>query len=242
MSRLEHVVVAVPARDEEAVLGDCLDALLRSVTRLRTARPGVGVEVVVALDRCLDASAQVAASRPVTVVRSDAGSVGAARRLAVAAGLAAVRARGGSPRGTWVAGTDADCLVPVHWLTGQLALADAGAELVVGTVEPVGDVEPARLAAWHARHSLRDGHEYVHGANLGIRGDTYLAVGGFADLPVHEDVALVAAVRARARPEVATDQVRVRTSARRLGRVEGGFASYLAGLPVPGGVSGSGTG
>ena len=61
-----------------------------------------------------------------------------------------------------------------------------------------------------------------------MRADAYLAVGGFAPEPLHEDVLLVEAVRATGRPWVATDTIRVATSARRTGRVaDGGFAGYL---------------
>ena len=232
MTAVRHVVVAVPARDEEAVVGACLASVRRAVRHLAGGRPRVSVEVVVALDRCRDATADVVARHGVAAVRCDAGCVGTARASAVDAGLARVRAAGGTETTTWVASTDADGVVPPDWLHGQLALAESGVDLVVGTVEPGDGCEPARTAAWHARHVLAEHHGYVHGANLGVRADAYGEVGGFAPLPLHEDVALVAAVRALGRPWVATDTVRVRTSGRTVGRADGGFASYLAGLPT----------
>lgn len=240
MSEVGDVVVAVPARDEEDALGACLDSLLLARAGLRAVRPAVGVEVVLVLDRCTDRSAAIAATRPVTVRCLDAGSVGAARSAAVQEGLGRVLRRGGRAETTWLAMTDADCVVPASWLAEHVALAERGVDLVVGTVEPTGDLDPGLLAAWHARHVLRDGHEHVHGANLGVRADAYVEAGGFSPLPLHEDVALVAAVRGSGRRWVSTDRTRVLTSGRRLGRVDGGFASYLADLERLGLPAGSG--
>ena len=242
MSPIEHVVVAVPVRDEEELLVVCLRSVLRSVLALGRHRPDVTVEVVVALDRCTDASDRVAARFPVTALEVAAGSVGRARHAAVTTGLAAADARGANPAATWVVGTDADCVVPTPWLERHLRAAEAGVDLVVGTVEPFGVPDAALLASWRARHTLRDGHDHVHGANLGIRASTYREVGGFAPLALHEDVDLVARVRASGRPWVASDRVRVRTSGRTTSRVEGGFAGYLRTLAEPAGVPAAGNG
>ena len=236
VTRVRHVVVAVPARNEERLLGTCLDSVLTAVARLQRHRPGTTAEVVVALDGCVDGSAEVAGRRPVTVLHEDAGAVGPARRAAVTAGLAALAVGDGWEQ-TWIANTDADCEVPPHWLVDQVALADEGADLVVGTVSPVDVADPRVLGAWLERHELREGHGHVHGANLGVRADAYLAVGGFAPLAVHEDVGLVTRLRDAGHPWVATDRCRVRTSGRTESRVDGGFATFLAGLTAPGGGS-----
>ena len=67
----------------------------------------------------------------------------------------------------------------------------------MGTVEPrPGDLSPAALSAWHQRHTTADGHDHVHGANLGFTLAAYRSAGGFPPVPTHEDVALVAAARA----------------------------------------------
>lgn len=227
---IRHVVVAVPARDEERLVGACLASVRTAADRLLAARPDVTLEVVLALDRCVDGTAAVAAQHPVTLLATDAGCVGVARRAAVAAGLATPRARAAGAAATWVANTDADCTVPVRWLTRQVAMADGGADLVVGTVVPVDVVDPAVLVAWRARHRLREGHGHVHGANLGVRAAAYLDAGGFPAVGLHEDVGLVGRVRDAGRAWVATDRVRVRTSGRSSSRVQGGFAGYLADL------------
>lgn len=220
---IEHVVVAVPARDEAELLPACLRSVLAAGASL-TAR-ALGLEVVVALDGCTDASAQIAAEFGVTCIEVPSVGVGAARDAAVRAGLGAAPV---PVEAVWIANTDADTVVPATWLAAHLTHADAGADVVVGTVEPVGVTDAALLAAWHDRHELRENHTYVHGANLGVRGSTYEALGGFTARRVHEDVDLVARARRAGCPVVATDTTRVRTAGRLTGRVEqDGFAAYL---------------
>ena len=121
------------------------------------------------LDRCTDASAEVARRPGVEVVEETAGSAGAARRRGAAHALTTSR---WPPYGVWLASTDADSRVPPTWLRHHLELAAAGAELVLGTVTLGGeaDIAPDLYRAWVAGYSRRDGHPHVHGANLGVRG------------------------------------------------------------------------
>ena len=72
-----------------------------------------------------------------------------------------------------------------------------------------------------------DGHEHVHGANLGFTLAAYRAVGGFPHLPVHEDVELVRALRRLGRP---VDRRRG-TGGRHLGAPDGPRAARLRGVP-----------
>lgn len=228
MSALTAVVVAIPARNEQGLIGECLRSVGEAVAVLRRRRPGVPVIVTVALDTCTDATAEVAAAYPVLAVSVGDGCVGAARDAAVRAGLGHLFTGGHTPATTWIACTDADSRVPADWLLTQIEFAENAADLVVGTVEPVGDIDALRLRAWHERHQLVEGHRHVHGANIGIRARTWLQVGGFGDRAVHEDVLLVERARALDVAVVATDRTRVQTSARRVSRVADGFAAYLA--------------
>ena len=82
------------------------------------------------------------------------------------------------------------------------------------------------LRAWSQRHTRREAH--VHGANLGVRLSAYLEAGGFPARVEHEDVALVAALRARG--TVPAHATTVTTSARQRGRVRGRFSGYLRAL------------
>lgn len=221
------VAVVIPARDEEELLPACLDAVATAVDAVHAAHPQVHTRVVVVLDACRDGSARVVDGRDgVTSITTDAGCVGVARSKGV--GAAARWSETVGSRSLWVASTDADSVVPPHWLTAQLARAADGLELVVGTVAPrPGDLSPAALSAWHQRHTTADGHDHVHGANLGFTLDAYRSVGGFPPLHTHEDVRLVAAMRRAGVPTLATGGVPVVTSGRRTGRAPGGFAHYL---------------
>lgn len=227
MIRRVHVVV--PARDEERRLPRCLASVAAARALLLGERPDLTVETTVVLDRCVDGSAAVARAAGVTVLGVDHGNVGATRHAGVRAALRRAAARGVRPVDLWVASTDADTVVPPHWLLGQVALSETH-DAVVGTVEPLGLADATVLRAWRARHTLVEGHPHVHGANLGLRASAYLAVGGFRPMPVDEDVDLVRRIRAGGIPWVATDRVRVASSARRTPRCRGGFADYLGAL------------
>ena len=222
--------MVIPARDEEELLPGCLDSVARALTALRTAQPGIDARVVVVLDSCQDTSAEVVARRAgVTAVAVHVGSVGAARAAGVESAAAWASRLG--PGELWVATTDADSTVPPDWLVNQVRLASEGRDLVVGTVRPVpGDLTADELDAWWARHSLADGHDHVHGANLGFSLAAYRSVGGFRPIPVHEDVELVGAMRRAGCSWVAPGGPSVTTSGRRTSRAPEGFAAYLDGL------------
>ena len=231
-TRIDSLVVVVPARNEETRLPRCLAALADAVTAVEeefgTDAPAITVAVV--LDRCTDGSAGIVAGWPlVTALTSTAGSVGSARHTGVEHLLA-----GRDPGHTWVATTDADSAVPRRWLAVQLALAEAGTELVLGTVLPDAELPMGARARWQGQHALVDGHPHVHGANLGVRADRYLEAGGFSPVDSDEDVALVAALRALGVHECRTALIPVLTSGRLTGRAPGGFGGYLTGLVAAG--------
>ena len=230
MNSLDSVAVVVPARDEELTLPGCLQALHEARDALHRHRPGIAVSVLVVLDRCVDRSSAVVAEHPgIEALTVRAGGVGAAR----AAGAAHVLERSVDLDRVWLASTDADSVVPPHWLLTQVDLTENGLDLVLGTVEPHG-IEAPLLRRWGLGHRLREGHPHVHGANLGVRASRYAEVGGFAAVTLHEDVLLAEAVKATGADWVATDATRVRTAGRLDGRVAGGFATYLRDLAESG--------
>lgn len=237
------VAVVVPVHDEEALLPRCLAALERAVNAVGTADAvtasggGLAVHVVLVLDDCSDASAQIAAASPFTTLAVSARSVGRARADGVEAALDALGLAGAEPgqlARTWIASTDADSAVPANWLTEQLRVAAAGADLMIGTVRPdPADLSDAQWAAWSAKYVPGKPNGHVHGANLGIRGDLYRLVGGYAPLAEHEDVDLVARARAAGARVTASDDCSVLTSGRTVGRTPGGYARYLREDLVP---------
>ncbi|HZZ98078.1 MAG TPA: glycosyltransferase [Jatrophihabitantaceae bacterium] len=225
---IRTIAAVVPAADEQALLDGCLAALRRSRAELARRHPGVRARVVVVLDSCTDDSARIAASAGVETVVISARRVGAARR----AGADHVLRTATRAQTMWLANTDADSQVPADWLAGMVELADQGADLVLGTVRPDDGLSNSTLTAWYDGHVLADGHPHIHGANLGVRGSVYEAVGGWSALASGEDEQLAA--RAAAIPELSiarTARFPVTTSTRLHARAPYGFSSYLRRLP-----------
>jgi glycosyltransferase involved in cell wall biosynthesis len=222
---IRHVAVVIPAANEDQRIGRCLAAVAAARRHLHHAGATIAVRTVVVLDGCQDRTAVIAAaSHDVQTVVITAGSAGAARRAGVSAALAGA----GRPSELWLANTDADSQVPVHWLTSMLIEARRGAHLVLGTVIPGPDLGPAARAEWLSRYQLRDGHPHVHGANFGIRGDAYLGLGGWPPLVTGEDAELARRAARTGHLRISrTAAIPVVTSVRRHGRAPHGFASYL---------------
>jgi len=80
-------------------------------------------------------------------------------------------------------------------------------------------------------------HDHVYGANLAIRADAYVAVGGFPHQPHGEDQSLVDLLLARGERVLRTREIVVATSGRQLGRAPHGLASVLRDLDDPSHVS-----
>ena len=221
---ISAVGVVVPARNEEELLPQCLDALERAMAAVSV--PAVGVVV---LDDCRDGSAAALAGRPrLRSVELRARNVGRAR----AAGFEALLhlTAGTPPTQLWLATTDADSTVPDDWLTVQLEYARQGFEAVLGTVRVVDWAgRPAVVAArFSARYEDRDGHPHVHGANMGMTASAYLAAGGMPPLALSEDHRLASSLAGSR--VFRTGRIPVSTSARVTARAKGGFAGYLDSL------------
>jgi hypothetical protein len=228
------VGVVVPAANEQEALGACVDSLVAARRHLQRAalRPPA-VRVVIVLDSCIDGTAEVAAGyRDVEVVETSAQRVGVARAAGVSYLL---RTSAAATREIWLANTDADSVVPPDWLSVAIEEADRGADLLVGTVQPGPGLSLQMERAWQRQHVQRRDHPHVHGANLGIRADAYLALGGWPSVATGEDVLLVRrTMHAGHLQVVRTPAIPVRTSTRRHGRAPRGFSSYLRGLDARG--------
>lgn len=225
--RVRHVIVVVPVHDEEELLRGCLAALESALARARLA--GITCDAMIVLDDCTDGSVLIAQEYPFAIERVRAARVGAARAAGVAAGLAHLAALGPfDARAVWIANTDADSQVPENWIVAQCGLADRGADVVLGTVRPdFSDLSRRHRRHWLQTHVVGRPPGNVHGANLGIRADVYLAAGGFAPVPLHEDVELVARARRLGAAVCASDAAEVLTSGRHIGRTPGGYAEFV---------------
>lgn len=229
-ARIRAVAVVIPANNEEELLPRCIASLGAAIAELRSrlATPP-RVLVTLVLDDCTDGSELIARQSGFDVVLTGGGGVGGARAVGVAAALEKLRRSGFDDESVWIASTDADSAVPVGWLTTQLAFADEGVDVVLGTVRPdPADFSPEQQRAWSATHVIGRANGNVHGANLGMRADRYARAGGFDAVLEHEDVRLVERMRALPGIRVlSTDDCWVLTSARQQGRTPGGYAGHL---------------
>jgi hypothetical protein len=172
------------------------------------------------LDDCTDCSAAIAMSFGVVTLALQARNVGVAR----AAGARHLLASGAR----WLAFTDADSRVSPGWLAAQLALQ---ADAVCGSI----CIDDWSGHPQHVRDYFRqtyvdaDGHQHVHGANLGVSAEAYLRAGGFAPLACSEDVALVERLIEVGAQVAWSAAPRVMTSARHASRARGGFGDTLSG-------------
>ncbi|MHB8241969.1 MAG: glucosyl-3-phosphoglycerate synthase [Solirubrobacteraceae bacterium] len=243
-----RAVVVVPARDEEARIAACLRALADQEDVDERA-----YEVIVVLDGCRDATAEVvaevAAGEPRLALHAielpTAQGVGRARRhgmdLACGRLLEVGRADG------LIASTDADSLVAGNWLACQLEMVRSGVRAIGGLIQldPIEaralspaalqerdrhSVERMRAVSAHegAQVGARAEHHQFSGASLGLTVEAYRACGGLPVRAALEDEALELELRARGIPIHRSRSVRVMTSARRDGRAPRGLARDLA--------------
>jgi glycosyltransferase involved in cell wall biosynthesis len=224
------VGVVIPARDEEDSIVACLDSVFAALDTC----PAIQASwVVVVADCCSDQTAELARARLKdrgAVIDSTAASPGTARSRGAAEVLSHFKRH--APAQLWIANTDADSTVSCDWLAQQLRLAEQGFCGVAGIVKVNATEGQDAAAAVHdllADYTIhKDGtHPHVHGANLGVRADAYIDVGGWSDLALAEDHCLWRQIRDRGWPTIAAVSSVVFTSARLHGRAVGGFADNL---------------
>ncbi|RFU47688.1 glycosyltransferase [Paraburkholderia sp. DHOC27] len=210
--------VVIPVHNEEALLAHCLASIIAASHA--EALADEPVQIVVVLDACTDRSAAIARSFGIETLALRARNVGMAR----AAGARHLLDNGAR----WLAFTDADSRVSAGWLAAQLAL---GADAVCGSI----CVDDWSGHPQHVRDYFRqtyvdaDGHQHVHGANLGVAATAYERAGGFAPLACSEDVALVERLVETGARVAWSAAPRVVTSARGASRARGGFGDTLSG-------------
>ncbi len=243
---LPDVLVAMPARNEQATVRAALRSVGAALADARRHGLIGRTHVEVAAHRCHDhtfdeARAALAGMSSAQVLRDETSStVGEVRHAAVLRGLDRLD---GPPDSTWVLSTDADTVVGSDWVRRILAEASVGeAVAVVGLAEldrwhGVAEAEPAyeTLLASKMRSpvGLRQ-HDHVYGANLAIRADAYLACKGFPTSGHGEDQHLVDELVRRGHRVARTLNVRVRTSGRLAGRADHGLADHLRRLDLAG--------
>jgi GT2 family glycosyltransferase len=240
---MSKLVVAIPVRDEAKRIEGCLRALSRQ------SRPPD--DVVLLLNNCTDGTAEFvrATSQPcyrLHLIECDldgpSASAGVARGLAMQ--YAAALIDDGA-----ILTTDADAVVPAHWVEANLRALQQGADAVCGqaVIDPIEallipphlheddarEVAYARLLDEMESRILPDPadpwprHREDSGASIGISAAMFRRVGGVPRLPSGEDRALIRALRmmdARVRHDPSMSVV---VSGRIEGRAPGGMADAI---------------
>ena len=233
--------VVVPARDEEALIGSCIEAL---AAQERVAHHEY--EVLLVLDRCADETgaraSEVGGAHPSLKLHFLDGpgeGSGPARRVGMDAACARLL-QVGRPEGL-IACTDADTVVASDWLTTQLRAVSEGAKAIGGRIELADDGSlPEHVRRRHAEENLRR-HEYLlshltreaqhwqfSGASMALTAAVYKQIGGLEPLRALEDENLEKVLRHHDVPIHRLLSVRVTTSPRLLGRATRGLSKDLA--------------
>jgi hypothetical protein len=228
---ISAVGVVVPARDEAALIGDCV-AHLRGA--LGALPDGIERAVCVVADRCVDDTAAIARagfggwSGTAVLANWCATTVGEVRQLGFRQVLAMLA--GYEPSETLLLSTDADTTVAPGWALAHLHLAEQGWHAIAGVAEldePLPPPTALRYAAERGRAHGPHGHGNVYGANLGVRADAYAAVGGFTPLATGEDHDLWRRLDAAGFRCVHATEAVATTSSRLAGRARDGLAALL---------------
>jgi hypothetical protein len=224
--------VVIPARNEERLAVACLRSVLRALDRA-----GLPSVVVMVAHRCTDATARAG--------RRVLGSVGCVVRDDESPDVAGARRRGVrqvlrqfeqmDPGRLWLLSTDADTTVPSDWVHRILRHSAGDTAAIAGLADlaswqglsPYGRRAYRRLVASGIRG---DTHAHAYAANLAVRADAYLDVGGWPSVSPGEEHALLAALESAGWPVRRPTDVVVKTSGRLHGRAAGGLGDLLAGL------------
>ena len=245
--RPRHVVIAIPARDEQARLHRLLSAL--AIAAQCSPCP---VSALVLANNCTDDTAGLARAfrHPALAVETvetafppAQAHAGRARRLAMDLAW--------RPDALLIT-TDGDATPAPDFIAAPLRHVAQGVDLVCGTIgtdarQVLATPSGARIAAAEGAygalvHEIRHGidrmagrqpadgarpHYMESGAAIAIRGDAYAAIGGLPPAASSEDRALIhQAERHRLRIRYAAD-MHAHVSARLVGRARGGMAECL---------------
>ncbi|KGM86845.1 Glycosyltransferase involved in cell wall biogenesis [Roseovarius mucosus DSM 17069] len=182
--------VVIPTRNAAVVLPGCLAALMEGL------EAGVIREVVITDGGSDDATLQIADAAGAVIVQGAASRGGQLRRGAQVAG------------GDWLLFLHADTILPAGWAGAVSAQMVQGAPAAFQLGFDATGVMARLVAGWANLRSQVFGLPYGDQALLISRAD-YEAVGGFADIPLMEDVAMARALKGR----IALLPLAVRTSA-----------------------------
>ena len=180
---LPFVSVLIPARNEEAAIVPCLQALLQQTY------PPDRYEVLVIDDHSEDHTAALVSALPTQRIRLLSLADHLAGKQVVAYKKAALSWGVAEARGTLILTTDADCIAPPNWVAGMVAAYQSGADFITAPVCIYDD--GSLLSVFQALDvagtmiltggAVGLGHPILaNGANLGFSRALFERVGGYA--------------------------------------------------------------
>ncbi|RMG26482.1 MAG: glycosyltransferase [Bacteroidetes bacterium] len=180
---LPAVTVIIPARNEAACIGACLQSVLAQ------EYPPQLLQVVLINDHSTDATRDIA----LAIAREDprlqvldlqAEGINSYKKAAILQGMAAAR-------GELIVQTDADCRVPPRWVAAMVAQFEPEVMMVSGPVrltygtsllEKFQSLESMGLVALGAGSLAAGRPNMCNGANLAYRKAAFEAVGGYSGI------------------------------------------------------------
>ncbi len=214
--------IVIPAHNEAMTIAKCLVSVQSAIKQLPSA---IKAYPLVVLDSCTDETQKIVKAAGIDYLLCDYQCVGQVRDIGIRHAIA--------NGATWLACTDADSMVAMDWLVQQIEhISHQSTDVICGVV----DIDSWAHLTLQTRESYIDhyqdkmGHPHIHGANLSFSSDAYMAVGGFAHIPCHEDVDLVGKFEAQSYAITWSNRVRITTSSRLQARASEGFAAFLNNL------------
>jgi glycosyl transferase family 2 len=253
-----RVCVVVPARNEESELPRLIEALAGQVGLDGLPLDAETLEIIILLNNCTDRSAAVLHDLSVlnslklhvaeTTLEAPEAHVGRARQILFDTAYDRFRSIGRAdgiilttdadtrPEPNWIAQTRAEFAKQVSGVAGRILLEPEERAALPFSLQRLFLLDVGYRRALEEMRSLyvpeaEDPfpHHHQHcGASLAVTAAAYAKAGGMPLTRSSEDAALYRAVIASGGRFRHSDRVRVRTSARVLGRAEGGLAGTLA--------------
>jgi glycosyltransferase involved in cell wall biosynthesis len=160
--------VIIPALNEEAMIGKCLESLAES------HYPLDAIEVILvdngSTDRTLEIARSFSTRLRLTILQRPGVNISALRNLGAAAA-----------KGEVLAFLDADCAVPANWIENAASNVASDSAGVIG-----GNITVPEDSGWVARtwfqvaYAPKDGEvAYVPSGNMLMKSSTFMQIGGF---------------------------------------------------------------
>jgi len=214
--------IVIPAHNEAMTIAKCLASVQSAIKQLPSM---IKAYPLVVLDSCIDETQEIVKAAGIDYLFCDYQCVGQVRDIGIRHAIA--------NGATWLACTDADSVVAVDWLVQQIEhISHQSTDVICGVVEvdSWAHLKAQTRESYIDHYQDKMGHPHIHGANLSFSSDAYLAVGGFAHIPCHEDVDLVGKFEAQSYAITWSNRVRITTSSRLQARASEGFAAFLNNL------------